>query len=81
MTRGKQSNNTSGFKGVSWKRKGGNRGKWIAQIGVRRVGNKNHIGYFKTPEEAAMAYDREAIKRFGDNAKLNFPYARTQSVS
>jgi len=32
-----------------------------------------YLGSFKTQEEAAMAYDREALKRFGEFAKLNFP--------
>lgn len=48
--------NTSGFKGVSF-RKSSN--KWVAQISVdyRKIG----IGYFDTKELAAEAYDRYVI--------------------
>lgn len=48
--RGLQSNNTSGYKGVSWDK---SKGKWAAQI---KVGAKNHhIGRFDSIEEAASA--------------------------
>jgi len=58
--------NTSGYKGVHpYKR--GKRSKWVAQIG------RHHIGYFATAEEAAKAYDTEAIKLYGEFAYLNFP--------
>jgi len=33
-----------------------------------------HIGYYKTELEAARAYDREAVQRFGQYAYLNFPH-------
>lgn len=39
---------------------------WIAQI------NHKHIGRFATAEEAARAYDAEAVKLFGEFAYLNF---------
>jgi hypothetical protein len=46
-------------------------GKWKAHIGVN---DKDiHLGYFKTEEAAAKAYDDAARKEFGDRAKLNFP--------
>lgn len=48
---GVQSNNTSGFTGVTW-HKGAK--KWKAQIGVSR--RYKAIGYFDTPEQAAEAY-------------------------
>lgn len=58
--------NTSGYKGVHpYKR--GKRKRWVAQIA------DHHIGYFATAEEAARAYDAEAIKRFGEFAYLNLP--------
>lgn len=51
QNRAKQSNNTSGFRGVSWH---ATAKKWHARIGV---GNKlKHIGLFDTPEAAHAAY-------------------------
>lgn len=66
--RGIQSNNTSGFKGVSLVK---DTGKWKAQISIN--GKRISLGCFALPEEAARAYDSAAIKEFGDFAKLNFP--------
>jgi hypothetical protein len=59
--------NPAGFRGVT-KRPNGT---YIAQIGVnyKRV----HIGVYDTPEEAARAYDAEALRLLGPKAKLNFP--------
>lgn len=55
-------NNTSGYKGVSKPRRGLG---WIASI------QRQYLGYYKTPEEAALAYNIEATKRFGEFARLN----------
>jgi hypothetical protein len=41
--------------------------RWRAQICGK------HIGSFRTEREAALAYDVEARKKFGDYAYLNFP--------
>ena len=46
-----QSNNTSGFAGVSWDRR---RKKWLAVIKLEGV--QKYIGIFKTKEEAHEAY-------------------------
>jgi hypothetical protein len=62
----KRSNNTSGFKGVSFHKA---TGKFSAQIVVNR--KLIHLGLFQTAVEAAMAYNSEATKRFGEFAKLN----------
>lgn len=62
-----RSNNSSGYKGVTYF---ASRGKWVAQI----THNYKHvtIGYFDTAEEAAMAYDKKAIELFGEYARTNF---------
>lgn len=58
--------NTSGYKGVHWHP---SNKKWIAVIGK---GPQKHIGSYDSPEEAARAYDKAALKRWGEFAKLNF---------
>tara|TARA_R110000868_G_scaffold282859_1_gene543141 strand:+ start:335 stop:802 length:468 start_codon:yes stop_codon:yes gene_type:complete len=64
--RGKNKNNTSGFKGVMPNGK-----NWGARIQVNR--KYIWLGTFGTAEEAAQAYDREAKQQFGVFAQLNFP--------
>ena len=64
--RGKQANNTSGYKGVFW-----NKGakKWIPAI---RVDKKMiALGCFDCKIEAAKAYNEAAIKYHGEFARLN----------
>ena len=59
-----QKNNTSGYKGVSFAE-----GYWRAQIWQ---GQRIHLGYYKTKEEAARAYDEAAKKLHGEFAVLNY---------
>ena len=60
----KRSNNTSGYKGVSWSKRSR---KWKATITHQ---NKQHrLGYFSTPEEAHAAYRAAAEKHHGEFRK------------
>lgn len=61
-------NSTSKHKGVGWNKR--NR-KWRARIVVNK--KDMHIGFFKNELEAAKAYDKTALKYFGEFACLNFP--------
>jgi len=45
---------------------------WVSRLAVN--GKRIYIGMFETPELAARAYDKEAIKQFGEFAKTNFEY-------
>jgi hypothetical protein len=71
----KQARRTSSiYKGVSFTRPG----KWRAQLTL--VGQCQHLGYFPTAEEAARAYDAEALRVWGDYACLNFPVVETNRI-
>ena len=54
------SNNKSGFKGVSWVK---SRGRWVSRIyfGKRLF----HLGYFSTSKEAGEVYKIKATELFG----------------
>ena len=67
---GIRSDNTSGYKGVTWHKRGG---KWQAQIQVN--GKRRHLGLFVDEIEAAKAYDRAALEAFGEFAVPNAPFA------
>ena len=60
--------NTSGFKGVSFRK---DRGKYRAYISINN--RIKHLGYYDTPEDAARAYDEAARFYFAEFACVNFP--------
>ncbi len=62
-------NSSSGYKGVYWNKRGC---KWQVQIGSGSRKTKKHLGLFTCLVKAARAYDAEALKRYGEYAKLNF---------
>jgi hypothetical protein len=72
---GLQSNNTTGFKGVSFHKR---IGKYQALI--RFHGKRHHLGYHGTAEQAARAYDDAAREKFGEFARLNFPLEGERSA-
>jgi hypothetical protein len=59
-------NNSTGFKGVEKLRK-----FWRARITANY--KQYRLGCFNSPVEAAFAYDRAAVEKFGEFARLNFP--------
>ena len=57
---------TSKYKGVTWDK---HHKKWRNRIWID--GKQKHLGYFTSEIEAAKAYNRAAIKYFGEFACLN----------
>jgi len=66
MNRGKQRNNTSGYKGVSFNKQ---MNMWQAQLVANKIKRLN--SFFKTKKEAAIAYNNAAIKFHKEFARLN----------
>lgn len=62
-----QRNNRTGFKGIC-KVKGD---RWIAQTSLLK--KILFLGYYDSPQEAALAYDIKAKELWGEEADLNFP--------
>jgi hypothetical protein len=60
----KQSNNTSGFKGVSFHKRDQ---KFVAQISID--GKRKFLGYFATAEAAHECYKQAAIQHNGEFAR------------
>ena len=63
--RGIASNNTSGYKGVSWNK---SLNLWMVYVKLNR---KRIVKYAKTKEEAAIKYNQMASALFGEYARLN----------
>lgn len=61
-----RSDNTSGYRGVSYSKA---KSKWTAYIYID--GKKRQLGVHEAPEAAAAAYNAAATKHFGDFARLN----------
>ncbi|GJH22444.1 hypothetical protein CBA19CS22_37900 [Caballeronia novacaledonica] len=63
--RGKQSNNTSGYKGVLWIER---IKRWSARISAN--GKRYYLGHYKTAEEAHEAYKAAAERLHGEFANF-----------
>ncbi len=63
-----QNGNRTGYKGVSVMRRCA---RWRADIGYQ--GRVVYLGSFRSPEDAARAYDAKARELFGEYAHVNFP--------
>lgn len=63
----KPNHNTSGYKGVSFCKA---RNKY--EVRIRAETKNKFLGYYDSPIEAALAYDRAAAFYFGEYARTNF---------
>jgi hypothetical protein len=66
FNRPKQSNNKSGFKGVSWHKQ---KTKWVAQIKIDK--RNKFLGFFSNPLEAYKKYCEVAKLHYGEFARLD----------
>ena len=66
------------FRGITQVQSGGKPGRYLARVTLK--GKQMSLGYFETKEEAAIAYDKGAIKHHGAHAVLNFPRSNYEEV-
>ena len=66
----RHSDSTAPYKGISLMQ---GSSKWKAKINVD--GSSQHLGTFQTPEDAAVAYDKAAVRHYGKFACINFTRA------
>ncbi len=66
-------NSSSIYKGVT---KAPTGSKWIS--GIKKDGKRMHLGSFSTEEDAALRYNKEAVKLFGEFANLNIIETKPQ---
>lgn len=59
-------NAASQYLGVSWHK---NRNHWVAQMGIN--GKNYYLGKFDNQEDAALEYNKAAVKNYGEFANLN----------
>ena len=66
MNARKRSDNSSGYKGVTYHKQ---KNRWTAEIRVNK--ERIYLGCFTTPEDAYSAYCEAAKKHFGEFARLD----------
>lgn len=70
QNKAKAKNQTSKYRGVFWRgNKVNKKNPWGAYI--TKMKKWNHLGYFKTEEEAAQAYNKAALEKYGQHAYQN----------
>lgn len=69
-TKGQNSSNRKSYSKAGFKGVLANGSGWMAQITINK--KRIYLGQFKSPEEAARAYDKAALEAFGEFASLNF---------
>ncbi|MGG1595974.1 HNH endonuclease [Terribacillus saccharophilus] len=76
INRSAQTSNTSGYKGVTFDCSAN---KWRASITHNK--KLQHLGFYDTKEDAALIYNQEAIKIYGEYAFLNdVPFRKVTST-